>query len=63
MELKNVNRNGGNVVVSNLNNVNFYFLESVKIELKNKINVIFLIRCHNCLKNKNHHIVHVTNQH
>jgi hypothetical protein len=34
MELENINSNGDNVVASNLNNVNFSFLETMKIELK-----------------------------
>jgi hypothetical protein len=44
MELKNVNPNGGNVVVSNMINVNFFFFEIVKIELKNKDHMLFFLK-------------------
>jgi hypothetical protein len=37
MEFKNVNRNGDNVVTSNLININFLFLKILKIEFKKKI--------------------------
>jgi hypothetical protein len=40
MELKNVNSNGDNVVVSNLINVNFLLLKIVKIEFKNEDHVL-----------------------
>jgi hypothetical protein len=36
MELKNVNPNSGNVVVSNPNNVKFFKIRIVEIEFKNK---------------------------
>jgi hypothetical protein len=41
MELKNVNPNGDNVVISNLNNVNYYF---VKIEIKDKYCMLFFFQ-------------------
>jgi hypothetical protein len=41
MELKNVYPNGDNVVASNPNNANFFFfLETMKIEFKNKHHVL-----------------------
>jgi hypothetical protein len=45
MELKNVNPNGDNVVVSNLINVNFFFfLTIVKIEFKNEDHMLFFLK-------------------
>jgi hypothetical protein len=45
MELKNVNPNGGNVVASNLNNVNFLiFVKIVKIEFQNKHWMFFFLQ-------------------
>jgi hypothetical protein len=43
MELKYVNPNGDNVVVSNIINVNFFFL-IVKIESKNKSHMLFFLK-------------------
>jgi hypothetical protein len=43
MELKNVNPNGDNVVVSNPINVNFFFLKIVKIEFKNEDFILFFL--------------------
>jgi hypothetical protein len=64
MELKNINPNGDNVVVSNLINVNFFFLENCENGVqKRRSYVIFSIKCHDCLKNNIPHVVHQTNQH
>jgi hypothetical protein len=41
MELKYVNLNSDNAVVSNLNNINSFFLKIVKIEFKNRYHVFF----------------------
>jgi hypothetical protein len=63
MELKYVNPNGNNVVVSNLVNVKKKNSKIVKILVqKQKSCVILSKRCHKCPK-KNSHIVHLTNQH
>jgi hypothetical protein len=43
MELKNVNPNADNVVVSNLININFFFLKIMKIEFKNKDHMLFFL--------------------
>jgi hypothetical protein len=64
MELENVTLNGENVVVSNLINSNLLFLKIVKIEYIIQDHMLFfLIRCHDCPKNKIPHIVHLINQH
>jgi hypothetical protein len=44
MELKNVNPNDDNVVVSNLIKVNFFILKIVKIEFKNKDHMLFFLK-------------------
>jgi hypothetical protein len=41
MELKKINPNGDNVIISNLINVNFIFWKIVKIEFKNKDHMFF----------------------
>jgi hypothetical protein len=44
MELKNVNPNGNNVVASNVNNINFFFLKNVKIEIKKKHDMLYFLQ-------------------
>jgi hypothetical protein len=44
MELKNVNPNGDNVVASNININNFIFLKIVRIGLKNKHYMLFILK-------------------
>jgi hypothetical protein len=44
MELKNVNPNGGDVVISNLNNVDSFFWKIVEIELKIKHHMLFFLQ-------------------
>jgi hypothetical protein len=44
MELKNVNPNGDNVVISKLININFSFLIIVKIGFKNKDHMFFFYK-------------------
>jgi hypothetical protein len=64
MELKKINPNGDNVVVSNQINIFFYFLKNCENWVqKQRSYVIFSTRCHDCPKNKRPHIVHLTNQH
>jgi hypothetical protein len=41
MQLKNVNPNSGNIVVNNPINIKFYFLEIVRIELKNEHHMLY----------------------
>jgi hypothetical protein len=44
MELKNVNSSDGNVVASNLINVNLFFLEIMKIEFKIEDHMLFFLK-------------------
>jgi hypothetical protein len=39
--LNNVNPNGENVVANNINHANFFFLENVKIDFRNKHHMLF----------------------
>jgi hypothetical protein len=64
MELENVNPNGDNVVVNNLNNIKFSFWKIVKIEFKHKHHMLFISKeYHDFSKFKIPHVVHLTNQH
>jgi hypothetical protein len=64
MELKNINPNGDNIVASNLNNASFLIFENCENWVrKQTLYVIFSIRCHDCLKSKIPHIIHLANQH
>jgi hypothetical protein len=64
MELKIVNPNSDNVVVSNLNNINFYFFENCNNWVQQQTSYVsFWKKYHNCLKNRILHIIYLTNQH
>jgi hypothetical protein len=63
MELKNINLHGGNVIASNLNNINIYFLKIVKIKFKNKHHVLFFLQDVMIACKRIPHIVHFIDQH
>ena len=44
MEIKNVNPNGDNIIASNLNITGFIFLKIVRIGLKNKYHMLFVLK-------------------
>jgi hypothetical protein len=61
---KNVNPNGDNVVISNVDNISFLIFENCENWVKKKtLYVIFSTRCLDYPKNEIPHIVHLTNQH
>jgi hypothetical protein len=51
MDLKNVNSNGDNIVISNLIKIDFFNLKIVKTDFKNEDYILFFPKnCHDCPK-------------
>jgi hypothetical protein len=58
MELKSIDPNSGNIITSNLIDIEFYFFENCENWVKKQtLYVFFSIRCHDCLENKILHII------